>query len=316
MGISGGKGSSSGNQQAVLTPEQREALQAQTNFLTGTAFPAYQKTLAQANDVYGNVSSATKNAANQATNVAQQTGGLQQATGSAGLLGGMAGLASLFGPQYKEQQVQGALQAGREATREQLGQQNAMYGGAGGLGSSRQALADTNLRQLGEQRQATAAATASAGVEANRAAAANQLATIGGQNLGAANQAAAAQIGYAGAPQDALSKYASVIFGTPQASTTPNFAGTQGSTGSSSSKGGGIGINLSDITTKQNIQKIGVLDNGINLYKYEYKPEFQEEWGYGTQIGVMAQEVEQVRPEAVMQLANGFKAVNYSMVYN
>jgi len=232
------KGSSS--TQAEMSPEQRQAIQAQTNFLTGTAFPAYQNTIAKAKDVYGQTAPAAINAANTASDVAAQTGGLQQATGSAGLLGGMAGLASLFGPQYKEQQVQGALQAGREATREQLGQQNAMYGGAGGLGSARQALADTNLRQLGEQRQATAAATASAGVEANRAAAANQLATLGQSGLTAANQAAAARIGYAGTPQDVLAKYASVIYGTPQASTTPNFAGTQ----SSRTQGKSSGISL------------------------------------------------------------------------
>jgi hypothetical protein len=187
-----------------------------------------------------------------------------------------------------------------------------MYGGAGGLGSARQALADTNLSSLNAQRQSTAAANARAGVQANKAAVANQLATIGGQNLNAANTAAAARVGYATTPQDVLAKYASVIYGTPQASTTPNFAGTQSTTGQSNSKG----FNISDINAKQNIQKIGVLDNGINLYKYEYKPEFQEEWGYGTQIGVMAQEVEQVKPDAVMQLANGLKAVNYSMVYN
>jgi len=228
-----GGGKSSGSQQAVITPEQQRLLGAQTDFLTGTAFPTYQNTIGQAKDVYGQVAPAANAAAQNATNVAQQTGGLQQATGSAGLLGGMAGLASLFGPQYKEQQVQAALQAGRETSREALGSQNAMYGGAGGLGSARQALADTNLSSLNAQRQATAAANASAGVEANRAAAANQLATLGQSNLQGANQAAAAQIGYAGTPQDILAKYASVIYGTPQASTTPNFQGTQGSTGSS-----------------------------------------------------------------------------------
>jgi hypothetical protein len=37
-----------------------------------------------------------------------------------------------------------------------------------------------------------------------------------------------------------LAKYASVIYGTPQASTTPNFQGTQGQT--SSSKGSGFKI--------------------------------------------------------------------------
>jgi hypothetical protein len=75
-------------------------------------------------------------------------------------------------------------------------------------------------------------------VQANKAAAANQLMNAGQTNLGAANQAAAAQIGYAGTPQDVYSKYASVIYGTPQASTTPNFAGTQGQ--KTSSKGFGF----------------------------------------------------------------------------
>jgi hypothetical protein len=93
---------------------------------------------------------------------------------------------------------------------------------------------------LNEQRQATAAAAAASGVEANRAAAANQLATLGGQQIAGANQAAAARIGYAQTPQDVLAKYASVVFGTPQASTTPNFAGTQ----SSRTQGKSSGISL------------------------------------------------------------------------
>ena len=44
-------------------------------------------------------------------------------------------LQNLFSPQYKEEQIQASLQPAREAIREQLGSQNAMYGGAGGLGS-------------------------------------------------------------------------------------------------------------------------------------------------------------------------------------
>lgn len=240
MGFSFGSGSSSGSQQVQLTPEQRQLLGAQVNFLTGTAFPAYQRTLGMAKDVYGKVNPAATSAANTAMDVAGQSGALQQAAGSGALTTGLAGLASLFNPQYEEGQVQAALQSGREATREQLAGQNAMYGGAGGLGSSRQALADTSLRQLGEQRQATAAAAARAGVQANKAAAAQQLGQLGQSSLAAANQAAAARIGYAQAPQDVLGKYASIIYGTPQASTTANFAGTQGTTGQSSSKGFGF----------------------------------------------------------------------------
>jgi hypothetical protein len=235
--MGGGKGSSSGNQQAVVTQEQKDALTAQTNFLTGTAMPAYQRTLGMAGDVYGQTVPAVQQAAQNASNVAGQTGSAQQLAGTGGLLGGMAGLASLFGPQYEQNQINAALQSGRESARESQAGQNAMYGGAGGLGSSRMALADQNLASLNAQRQATAAAGAQAQVQANKAAAANQLASIGQNALTGANQAAAAQIGYAGAPQDVLAKYASVIYGTPQASTTPNFAGTQGSTGASSSKG-------------------------------------------------------------------------------
>jgi hypothetical protein len=63
------------------------------------------------------------------------------------------------------------------------------------------------------------------------------LATLGGQQLAGANQAAAARIGYAQTPQDVLGKYASIIYGTPQQSTTPNFQGTQGQTTSGKSSG-------------------------------------------------------------------------------
>ena len=242
MGINLGGGKSSGNTQVQMTPEQQKLLGAQTDFLTNTAYPAYQNTLGQANDVLSQVMPAATAAAGNASNVAAQTGGLQQLAGSAGLATGMSGLASLFNPQYEQQQVNAALQSGQEQGRDLVNQQVASYGGAGALGSSRAALANANLASLQGQRQATAAANARAGVQANKASAANQLASLGQSQLGAANQAAAAQIGYAGAPQDVLSKYASIIYGTPQASTTPNFAGTQGQTSSSKGFGGGAKV--------------------------------------------------------------------------
>lgn len=235
MGFGGGK--SSGNQQAVLTEEQKDLLKTQTGALKDTFLPAYQKTIGMAQDVYGQTNPAAISAANNAINVAQRSGVQQEIAGGAGLGLGLQGLASLFGPQYKEEQVQAALQPARESIREQIGSENAMFGGAGSAGSSRYALARRNTEQLGQQRLATAAAAASSGVEANRAAAAEKLAGIGLQGLTGAQQSAASRIGYAQTPQDVLAKYASVIYGTPQASTTPNFAGTQGSTGASSSKG-------------------------------------------------------------------------------
>ena len=234
--MGGGKGSSSS--QVQMSPEQQRLLSAQTDALTGTFLPAYKKTLGMADTAFGQVSPAATTAAQTAMDVSGRAGALQEATGAGGLTTGMAGLASLFNPQYEEGQVQAALQAGKESGRELVNQQTAGYGAAGGLGSSRAALADKNLASLQEQRQATAAATARAGVQANKAAAANQLATLGQGQLTAAQQSAAGRVSLAQTPQDVLAKYASVIYGTPQSSTTPNFAGTQGQ--KTSSKGFGF----------------------------------------------------------------------------
>ena len=167
-----GMGKSSGSQQAVVTPEQSRLLGVQTNALENTFLPAYQKTIGQAADVYGQTVPAATSAAQTASDVAAQTGGVQQAAGTIGTGLGMAGLASMIDPRYEQQQVDAALQAGRESGREAMNQQTAGYGAAGGLGSSRAALANANLASLQEQRQATAAAGARAGVQANKAAAA------------------------------------------------------------------------------------------------------------------------------------------------
>lgn len=233
-----GGGKSSSSQSAVLTPEQKEVLQIQTDALKGTFLPAYQNTVLAAKDaLYGTAANALP-AMQQALGVTERGGQVAQAAGEQGLASGVTGLQELFAPKYKEEQIQAALQPAREEIREQIGGQNAMFGGAGGAGSSRYALARENLKQLGEQRLATAAATASSGVEANRAAAASKLADIGTANIPTASNLYSGRVALAQTPQDVLSKYAAVVYGTPQGATTPNFSGTQGATGSS--KGFGV----------------------------------------------------------------------------
>ena len=237
-----GGGKSSGQQTTTVQPmqEQKDLLKAQTDFLKGTALPAYQQTVAGAKDVLTSVAPEVAGAAGRAMDVAGRSSALQEAVGAGALGTGVAGLASLFGPQYKEQQVEAALQKGREESRELQANQNAMYGGAGGLGSARMALADKNLASLNAQRQATAAATAAAGVEANRAAAAKELSNVGTTGLTNALTSAASRVGLAGAPQDIYSKYASVVYGIPQANTTANYTGTQGTEQKGRSKGLGF----------------------------------------------------------------------------
>jgi hypothetical protein len=71
---------------------------------------------------------------------------------------------------------------------------------------------------------------------------------------------------------------------------------------------------MSDIRTKQNIKRFGMLPNGLPVYEYEYKPEWKDEAGHGKFIGVMAHEVELVQPEAVITRPDGYKMVNYGVL--
>jgi hypothetical protein len=73
----------------------------------------------------------------------------------------------------------------------------------------------------------------------------------------------------------------------------------------------GAAAMLSDIRTKENIKAIGWLPNGLSVYEYEYKPEWKNEAGYGKFIGVMAQEVAQIQPKAIINRNDGYMMVNY-----
>lgn len=76
--------------------------------------------------------------------------------------------------------------------------------------------------------------------------------------------------------------------------------------GGSAASGGMYGLaKNSDRRLKENITKVGTLDNGLPVYSYKYKS------GGPQEIGLMAQDVEKVNPSAVIEV-NGFKRVNYS----
>ena len=82
------------------------------------------------------------------------------------------------------------------------------------------------------------------------------------------------------------------------------------------SLGGAAMMGFSDIRLKENIKAIGVMDNGLTLYSFEYKDEIKSHplAGDGIHVGVMAQEVEQVFPYAVRTLDDGYKVVDYGLL--
>ena len=62
---------------------------------------------------------------------------------------------------------------------------------------------------------------------------------------------------------------------------------------------------FSDERMKENIRKVGTLDDGLPVYAFRYKV------GGNTQLGLMAQDVEKAKPEAVSTHTSGYKMVDY-----
>lgn len=69
---------------------------------------------------------------------------------------------------------------------------------------------------------------------------------------------------------------------------------------------GGASLIGSDRRLKTNVRRVGTLDNGVPVYSYRYKA------GGPPQIGVMAQELAQVRPDLVHDMGGGILGVDYS----
>ena len=67
----------------------------------------------------------------------------------------------------------------------------------------------------------------------------------------------------------------------------------------------------SDIRLKKNIKQIGKLANGINLYTWKWNDIGNKLWGSFPEIGVLAQEVQIVNPDAVTTGPDGYLMVNY-----
>lgn len=115
-------------------------------------------------------------------------------------------------------------------------------------------------------------------------------------------------------PYNWLQNYAQLIYGNP---------GSQSGFGTTTSttKGGGGGVfgqvlsgltglasiasRFSDRRVKTDVTRVGTLDNDLPVYAYRYL------WGGPVEIGVMAQDVEKVHPEAVGNVW-GIKTVDYA----
>ena len=235
--MSFGKSGGTTVQTPQLTQEQKDQIAAQTGFFTGTIAPTYQQAVTGATNLYNQGAPGVTNAAQ---NYAQTAGQAQETlggTGESALRTGISGLENLFSNDYEQQQLQAAMSAPEMQYQQNLAAQNAQFGGAGNLGSARQALAQTQLAGQTQALQQQAAAGVLKDIAAQRLAAGQALTGAGQTNLTGAQAAAANQIAAAMTPQQLYNQYASVIFGTPSTSYNPSFAGTQGVTSTTTGYG-------------------------------------------------------------------------------
>lgn len=100
-----------------------------------------------------------------------------------------------------------------------------------------------------------------------------------------------------------------LVAGVGQESTSRSKPGIGGMLGQI---GAGIASNpavfASDKRLKKNIEKIGETSEGLGIYSYDYID------GHGPYIGVMAQEVAEIKPEALGPVVAGYMTVDYSKI--
>jgi len=218
--MSFGKSGGSSTTIPTLSDEQKQYIKSQTDFFTKTVQPTYQDVLGRGTELYNRMAPGYEKAAQDYGRTAGQAGMALGETGESALRTGVSGLENLFGKNYEQQQVQAALAPAQGQYMQNIAQQEAQFGGAGGLGSARQALAGRQAAGANQALQAQTAAQVSQQIAGQRAAAASSLAGIGQSGLGQSMNAYAARMGAAGAPQDLFNKYGTLAFGTPSASYT------------------------------------------------------------------------------------------------
>jgi hypothetical protein len=74
------------------------------------------------------------------------------------------------------------------------------------------------------------------------------------------------------------------------------------------------GFGMSDARAKEDVRVIGVLPSGVEVVRFRYKPEFEPDKP-GDYIGVIAQQVAPIIPEAVSADEDGLLYVDNSKVY-
>ena len=226
----------------TLSPEQNAMIAAQTGLFTSQIAPSYATAVGGATNLYNQEAPGVTNAAQNLAGTANQAQNVLGSTGESALTSGVNALQNIASPAYQQAEMQAALQPGEAQYAQNIANQQAQFGGAGELGSSRYALAEQQTAGSTQAAQQQAAAQVLQNIAQQQQSAGSTLAGLGQQGLTEAQTAAGQQLTASMAPQALYNQYAGVLFGTPSTSYNPNFAGTQSTT--TNTQGNQLGISL------------------------------------------------------------------------
>jgi len=210
-------------------PEQIKDIQETNKFKTDVMMPTYKDYIGDVNRVYDeNLPGMTK-AAQGGAGYAGQVGQTLGETGESAARTGISGLSQFFDPKYGMEQYAAAMAPIQGQYQQNMANQGAMFGGAGQIGSSRQALAQSQAAGANQAAQMQAAAGVMRDINNQRLQAGQSLGQLGGNYLQGGLGAKQAQLGFAERPMDWQGQVGKNLSYVPNQMYTPQYPGQQGS---------------------------------------------------------------------------------------
>jgi len=215
-------------------PEQIKDIQDTNKFKSDVIMPAWKDYMGDVNKTYEQNLPGMSRAAQGLGNYAGQVGQTFGETGESAARTGISGLSQFFDPKYGQEQFAAAMSPIQSQYMQNMANQGAQFGGAGNLGSSRQALAGAQAAGANQSAQMQAAANVMNNLNNQRLQAGSQLGQLGQGYLNSGLAAKGTQLGAAERPMDWQAQRGKMLGMTPSQLYTPQYPGQNATTTSSS----------------------------------------------------------------------------------
>jgi len=211
-------------------PGMMEDINETLKFKKDVTMPAWKDYQKDVNRTYDENLAGMTRAAQGGAGYAGQVGQTLGETGESAARVGVSGLSQFFDPKYGAEQFAAAMSPIQGQYMQNMANQGAQFGGAGQLGSSRQALAGAQAAGANQAAQMQAAAGVMRDLNNQRLQAGQSLGQLGGNYLQGGLGAKQAQLGFAERPMDWQAQRGKMLGMTPRELYTPQYPGQQGTT--------------------------------------------------------------------------------------